>query len=104
MKKTKLWSIWAVLKPNEQQRMVAWLEMEQARDDVKRLYHLLLTAPETAATMEKTSLFTQLYGTETAYNDNWLRHAQSFLIGHIEGFLAYRSLRKKNERASPAPR
>ena len=92
MKNSKLHDLFRVLTPAERRRLPAFLEAEEARDDVKKLYDFI-TKNENCD-MDKNDIFKILYP-DTAYNDNWIRHAQSFLITHIESFLVYRALRKK---------
>jgi hypothetical protein len=92
MQNSKLHDLFLALTPAERQKMSAFLEVESARDDVKILYNILLK--NNICDINKNDIFKILYG-DLAYNDNWLRHAQSFLIKHIESFLVYRALRKK---------
>jgi hypothetical protein len=96
MQNSKLHDLFLALTPAERQKMTAFLEVESARDDVKTLYNFLLKNNDKNENcdMDKNNIFKILYG-DVLYNDNWLRHAQSFLIGHIEAFLVYRALRKK---------
>jgi hypothetical protein len=96
MQNSKLHDLFLVITPAERHKMTAFLEVESARDDVKALYKFLLENNDKnkICDMNKNDIFKILYG-DVAYNDNWLRHAQSFLIKHIESFLVYRALRKK---------
>jgi hypothetical protein len=92
MTDTKLYEIWQLLTRIEQRELRRWLAYDTVRDDVVALYDLLCGMRDNGATYNKTAAFTRLYG-EAEYNDNWLRHAQSFLVKNIEDFLVHRAAR-----------
>jgi hypothetical protein len=86
LKSSKLFAVWQLLSRIEQRELERWLAYDTVRDDVNRLYALLVAARENGQDYDKNQVFEHLYA-DAPYNDNRLRHAFSFLTKHIERFL-----------------
>jgi hypothetical protein len=91
LKNSKLWAMWTRLSRTEQRELERWLAYDTVRDDVRRLYALLVAVRDTTEMAEdKAAIFVYLYA-DAPYNDNWLRQAFSFMTKHIERFVVHRS-------------
>ena len=93
----KLYTLWHSLSPRIKQGLKQWLASpyHNTREDVRLLYAHLRKYDETAISLEKTVVFAALYG-NAVYNDNWLRHAQSFLLKAMEDYLAYQTMEESS--------
>ena len=92
MQDTKLYALWLLLTRIEQRELARWLAYDNVRNDVTALYELLCDMRDNGTVYTKAEAFARLYG-DAPYNDNWLRHAQSFLVKNIEDFLVHRAVR-----------
>jgi hypothetical protein len=93
MQQTKLYEIWLLLTRIEQRELRRWLAYDTVRADVLALYELLCDMRDNGTVYNKTEAFARLYS-DAPYNDNWLRHAQSFLVKNIEDFLVQRAVQR----------
>lgn len=91
MESSKLYAIWQLLSHKEQSDLSSWLAYDTVREDVKTLYRRCCNMGITGNWLSKQSLFEAIYG-DAPYNDNRLRHAQSFLVKSIERFLVFQTL------------
>jgi hypothetical protein len=80
----KLYDIFLALPEADRRALQVWLTAPHLnlREDVLRLYDYVLAGGK----WEKPSVFVALYG-EKPYNDDALRHVQSFLVKAIERYL-----------------
>jgi hypothetical protein len=91
----KLLHLWAFLSPAERTEIPIWVSALQPklRADALWLFAYLIenaseNAQESDAIWSRKTLFTHLYGNDAAYNDDWLRHAQSLLVKAIEQYIS----------------
>ncbi len=89
----KLYQIWAILPRKTKYDLQDWLASpyHNVRDDVRLLYaYLRKHDDDSRVSLVKNEVFTALYG-DIPYNDDRLRHAQSFLLKAIEAYLVYQT-------------
>jgi hypothetical protein len=89
----KLYALWSALPRRTKHDLHDWLASpyHNVREDVRLLYaYLRKHDDDPSLDLTKNAVFTALYG-EIAYNDDRLRHAQSFFLKAIEAYLVYQT-------------
>ncbi|MEY4926072.1 MAG: hypothetical protein RI894_508 [Bacteroidota bacterium] len=89
----KLYSLWSALPRTTKHDLQEWLASpyHNVREDVRLFYaYLRKHDDDSSISLAKNAVFAALYG-DIPYNDDRLRHAQSFFLKAIEAYLVYQT-------------
>ena len=78
-------------------KMVAALYPKLRADAVRLLAYIVDNQVFSASEWQNEAVFAYLYGNDAAYNNDWLRHAQSLLVKAIEGCVAAKKAAERTE-------